>query len=510
MSIKKKEFTLNMLADKVDFDYFIKIRKRSYFYQFYQELDKLYEKGKKSDMCKTHLFSDIDDPDVITFLIKVSGILKSLLNKEISVNNTDKLEDKQCIYLKYWIYDKLIDLDFDRYNVNMSFQFLKKYKKGCITFTSSREPCNFYKLTLKDIYDIKNLYDYSELLFNVDMKMYDKISEDSKYLNYFKKGLDLYKRSKMRCPTDTQNEYCYEFNEYERIHNKYKKELPFLSCQEKELSSLFKKDTTLTKESSQKGIHAKKNTKNNIPFRFFDNTPDVTIDYELRKLLVEVNFHNFIKKLLDNILDKVKLNSFYELLTKHNANFTSNSCVPANKYPIKEETLICNLFEKVKSILDKLDKTYAKSLNLSPDKTCNYLNYWLYDKLKNIDATPCDIEIFYFLWHQYVMDNKDIINKCNNEKSYGFSKKELGNKKKLFDFLEYYNEIKEKLKEDNNKNKKSYCYYIRSIFELYKYMVHNNSSQEYTEELRLFRKSFLGNKELHLLKNECPGLGFRV
>ncbi|SBS94159.1 PIR Superfamily Protein, partial [Plasmodium ovale curtisi] len=184
----------------------------------------------------------------------------------------------------------------------------------------------------------------------------------------------------------------------------------------------------------------------------------------------------------------------------------SNSCVPANKYPIKEETLICNLFEKVKSILDKLDKTYAKSLNLSPDKTCNYLNYWLYDKLKNIDATPCDIEIFYFLWHQYVMDNKDIINKCNNEKSYGFSKKELGNKKKLFDFLEYYNEIKEKLKEDNNKNKKSYCYYIRSIFELYKYMVHNNSSQEYTEELRLFRKSFLGNKELHLLKNECPNM----
>ncbi|SBS93154.1 PIR Superfamily Protein [Plasmodium ovale curtisi] len=470
MSIKKKEFTLNMLADKFDFI------KGSYFYQFYQELDKLYEKGKKSDMCKTHLFSDIDDPYVITFLIKVSGILKSLLNKEISVNNTDKLEDKQCIYLKYWIYDKLIDLDFDRYNVNMSFQFLKKYKKGCITFTSSREPCIFYKLCLKDIYDIKNLYDYSELLFNVDMKMYDKISEDSKYLDYFKKGLDLYKRSKMRCPTDTQNEYCYEFNEYERIHNKYKKELPFLSCQEKELSSLFKKDTTLTKESSQK-----------------DNTPDVTIDYELRKLL-------------DNILDKVKLNSFYELLTKHNANLTSNSCVPANKYPIKEETLICNLFEKVKSILDKLDKTYAKSLNLSPDKTCNYLNYWLYDKLKNIDATPCDIEIFYFLWHQYVMDNKDIINKCNNEKSYGFSKKELGNKKKLFDFLEYYNEIREKLKEDNNKNKKSYCYYIRSIFELYKYMVHNNSSQEYTEELWLFRKSFLGNKELHLLKNKCPNM----
>ncbi|SBS93347.1 PIR Superfamily Protein [Plasmodium ovale curtisi] len=372
MSINRKDFTLTKLAEK--FDFF----KGSYFYQFYQELDKLYENEEKSETCKTDLFSGVDDPDVIKFLIKISGILKRLLNKEISVKNAEKLEDKHCIYLN-----------------------------------------------LNDIYDIKNLYDYSELLYNADVNVYDKISEDNKYLDYFKKGLDLYKRSKTRCPTDTKNAYCYEFNEYEKIHNKYKKK-----------NYLF--------------YHAEKRCCTHYTRKIQHNTPDVTLDYELHKLL-------------DKLLNEVKLHSFYALLTKHNGNYASSSCIPINTYPIKEESAICNLFERVK-------------------------------------------KIFYFLWHKHVMDNKDIINKCNNENSYGFSIEELRNKKKLFDFLEYYNKIREKLKEDNNKKRKHYCDYIRSIFELYKDIIYNNALHEYSEELWLLRKTFFRNDELRFLKKKCPNM----
>ncbi|SBT56804.1 PIR Superfamily Protein [Plasmodium ovale wallikeri] len=473
MSNKSKYFTLTQLAKQYE-DF-----KGLDLYTFYQELDKPNITEANNDVCdKRILLSGIEDPDVLTFLKNISRILKHLLSHQESSINNIKSKDKHCMYLKYWLYDKLIDKGFNQNDIDIIFSCLEKHKNGCMKLVSSDKPCNFYKLSLKDIYNIKNIYDYSELVFKADMNIYDKISKDSTHLDYFKKGLDLYKSSKTRCPTDRQNAYCYEFNEYERIHNKYKKELPFLSCPEKVLYSLNKKDNQLIKESSHN-----------------ENTSDVPMDSELHKLLVD-----------DNLLDEVKLHSFYKSLSKHNGNFTSNSCVPSSMYKIKEENAICNLFERVKSILIEWDETYAKYPNVSLDKSCDYLNYWLYEKLIHLGATPCGIEIFYYLWHKHVVDKKEIKNKCYREKSYVFTLEELANKKKLFDFLEYYIKIRGKLKEGNNKNEKRYCAYIKSIFELYKYMLHNNVSKEYNEELWLFRNIFFGNNELHFLEKKCPNM----
>ncbi|SBT58144.1 PIR Superfamily Protein [Plasmodium ovale wallikeri] len=474
MSINRKDFSLTELADKFDFI------KELHLYKFYQEIDKLYEDEVNSKECKTNLFSGIDDPYVITFLIKVSGILKRLLNKEIYVNDIKKLEGKECIYLKYWIYDKLIKLGFDRYDVNMSFHFLKKNKKGCISFTSSEKPCNFYKLSLKDIYNMKNLYDYSELLFKGDMNVYDKISEDSKYLDYFKNGLNLYKSSKTRCPTDRKNEYCYEFNEYEKIHTKHKTKLPSFSCREKLLSSLYKKETNLNGELSQDGKSYN------------------TIDPDLYKLLVK-----------DNLIDKKHLYKFYGLLEKHNGKYNTSNCNTLKDYPIKENA-ICELMGRVEDIFKIWDNTYATYEKLTSSETCNYLSYWLHDKLSRIDANPCDIEIFYILWHKYTMEKSKNKNKCYNEKYYGFNKEELENKKKLFDFLIYYKIIKDKIKEPKNENKNDYCQYIKVIFELYKKMEQKNISHSYSEELKLFRNNFSSNRELYYLEENCPDmcLGF--
>ncbi|SBT02458.1 PIR Superfamily Protein [Plasmodium ovale curtisi] len=274
MAYREKDFTLIQLGNKHSFI------KDLDLYKFYVEMDKQFEQEKEKETCNKTLFSGVDDPDVISFLIKVSRILKRLLNNEISVNNISNLEDKRCIFLKYWLYEKLITLGFDPYEVNMTFYFLKKHNRGCITSTSTEKPCNFYKLSLKDIYVLKNIYNYSETLFNVDTEIYDKISEDGKYLDYVKNGLNLYKSSKTRCPTDLQNEYCNEFNEYEKIHSKNRTNLHFLSCREKLLSSLNKKDT-ITGE---------------LPHT--DRTSKDTMDPELNKLLVTVHIHNLFKKLL--------------------------------------------------------------------------------------------------------------------------------------------------------------------------------------------------------------------
>lgn len=64
---------------------------------------------------------------------------------------------------------------------------------------SFNKPCNIYKLSLVNIHKIKNLYDYSEILHDSDTTKYDLISKDKEYLAYFKKGLALYKNSKITC-----------------------------------------------------------------------------------------------------------------------------------------------------------------------------------------------------------------------------------------------------------------------------------------------------------------------
>ncbi|SBS99911.1 PIR Superfamily Protein [Plasmodium ovale curtisi] len=226
-----------------------------------------------------------------------------------------------------------------------------------------------------------------------------------------------------------------------------------------------------------------------------NNSPGETLDPVLYKLLEK-----------DNLVNKIKLHSFYESLKRHGETSTSDGCAPFNEYYIKEKTSICNLFEHVNSILKKWDNSYVNHLELSSNKICDYLNYWLYGKLLDIGATPCDIEIFFFLFIKYVIDNSEIKNHWYRENSYGFSKEELGNKKKLFDFLEYYKEIRGKLNENMNNNQKSYCDYIEAIFQLYKNMVENNDSHVYTEELRIFRKKFMGTGELDFLNRKCPNM----
>ncbi|SBT71942.1 PIR protein [Plasmodium ovale] len=469
MSNNTKNFTLIKLGEK------LKFFKGLDLYKSYEVLNKTLTDLNNTKFCVNISFSEVDDPDVISLqkkLLRNLGILQK--PEEFFVGDITKYKDKLCVYLKYWLYEQLIVNDFSNFEINLLFDFLEKHKNGCMKDKSLEKTCNFYKLSLKDINEIKNLYDYIEFLNHNDIKIYDEISKDHEWVNYFKKGLDLYKISKIRCSSDKHNNYCYEFNEFEKI---YKEKSPYFSCKEKLLTLLHNKDTTLTGKSLQ------------------DNAHEGTLDPVL---------YNLLKK--NNLLNEVKLHSFYELLKSHSKTSTSSSCVSINKYPIKEEAVICNLFEHVKNILEKWDESYAKYQDLSPNKSCEYLNYWLYGKLIHLNATPCDIEIFYLLWHKYVMDKEKLINKCNNEKSYGFSKEELINKKKLFDFLEYFKVIKEKLSDVKNENTNEYCKYIKDIFELYKYMVHKKILQSYNEEIKLFKKVLSDNNVLHLLDEKCPNM----
>ncbi|SBT02376.1 PIR Superfamily Protein, partial [Plasmodium ovale curtisi] len=330
-----------------------------------------------------------------------------------------------------------------------------------------------------DIYELKNIFDYSELIYDGDIKVYNEISNNSEYLNYFKNGLNLYRRGKIRCPSVKMNEYCNEFNEYANNYNNYEKKLPYLSCREKFLSSLLKKDTTSNGESLRG-----------------DGTNEDTLD---------TVFHTLLKK--DEIDEKIDLNKFYKLLNTYNGTHIPNICDSLNDKLMIKKDYICKLFGRVENIFKKWDDIIKVYNKLDPKESCSYLNYWIYGKLGGVDSTPCDIDNFYFMWYDYYIDisRNNTKNKCYIDKYYGFNTDELRNKKKMFDFLVYYNSMKDKFKETKNDSKKDYCPYIKGIFELYKLMERENDTNSYTEELKLFRNKF-SNAELNYLEEICPDM----
>ncbi|SBT58531.1 PIR Superfamily Protein [Plasmodium ovale wallikeri] len=166
---------------------------------------------------------------------------------------------------------------------------------------------------------------------------------------------------------------------------------------------------------------------------------------------------------------------------------------------------ICNIWGKVKKILELWDSVYENFNDIPSNKKCEYLNYWVYDKLKHI-KDPSDIILFYIGWQQYVSSTPGIKNKCYGKLYNGFTREYFKNKKKLYDFLEYYFSIKDKMDNVSSQNRKEYCDYIEIIFQLYKEMVYNNISYVYSEDINNFKKIFLSNnRELSFLSHKCPG-----
>lgn len=218
----------------------------------------------------------------------------------------------------------------------------------------------------------------------------------------------------------------------------------------------------------------------------------------------------FIYLYQPNSDDKIKLKKFYELLSEFNGSNNESNCDKENKYLLKKKKEICELLGSVENILEKWEGIYATYNGLDPIKSCNYFNYWLYEKLRIIDATPCDIEAFYQLWHDLVTKTPLKGKACNQKEYLGYNKEELGIKKKIFDFIEYYNEIRSKLSEAANNKNKEYCQYVKGIFQLYKIMKQEVNFKTYREELNIFRKIFSSDSEIDFLKEKCPDecLGF--
>ncbi|KMZ82565.1 hypothetical protein PVIIG_02358 [Plasmodium vivax India VII] len=165
---------------------------------------------------------------------------------------------------------------------------------------------------------------------------------------------------------------------------------------------------------------------------------------------------------------------------------------------VEKDDEACKFWEKAYKILE--NSNICNNINnIHPKKCCEYFNYWLYGMFKDRDI----YDNIYKAWDSffYKLPRKKT---CYIKNKYiTFNKGQFEMKKRLFDFLELYYLLKDKLSDDNNK--KECCDYINDMFKLYKEMENTSNKQIYKDEIFHFRSKFHGNySELNFLNNKCP------
>ncbi|SBT83876.1 PIR protein [Plasmodium ovale] len=166
----------------------------------------------------------------------------------------------------------------------------------------------------------------------------------------------------------------------------------------------------------------------------------------------------------------------------------------------------CKIIEKIKGQWEE----GVLKINPVTDKckNCAYVLHWLYEKVKECDSNNFCISWLYKHFEKFwdsIYCGKKENNECDIKFEKAFKKDVLKNKKELYNFLEYYINIKNMLK-DSVRERDLYCKYIQYIFNLYYFMVDEDEKRghkKYTNELKLFEKSFQGDSDLSELKDAC-------
>ncbi|KMZ88959.1 hypothetical protein PVBG_02933 [Plasmodium vivax Brazil I] len=215
--------------------------------------------------------------------------------------------------------------------------------------------------------------------------------------------------------------------------------------------------------------------------------------------------HLFLGNINVDDQEKLSKSALYDLYkfcddTIHDINIKCNNSyfgLSGSKVAqINDET--CKLWRKVFVILEKLNN-YNNFCKIHFKKCCDYFNYWLYGMFKK-DTIYENISNIYNAWDNLfnALRDKKI---CYIWKKYiNFSKKELENKKFLFDFLELYYLLKDKLTVVDKKNE--CCDYINKMFKLYKEMEKTSNKKIYKDEIIHFRSMFYRNYDTYKTMNE--------
>ncbi|SBT83898.1 PIR protein [Plasmodium ovale] len=207
------------------------------------------------------------------------------------------------------------------------------------------------------------------------------------------------------------------------------------------------------------------------------------------------DLHNFYEKFLRAIKDTY---GKYDACKKKKE----------KEIPVNIEN-VCNISEETEPSLSTFQEQF-KPYILQDRTTCDYLLYWMSDKIDVCENNShCIIwlyNVFTKFWKNSICCKKNSDNKCEKPFVIEFNKNVLKYKKELYQFMEYYKYIDKILKDQKPEKKETYCKYIKYVFNLY-HLMDNEYNEHlyntYVSVLKYFQKTFQSSDSLSNFKNEC-------
>ncbi|CAI7718618.1 Plasmodium vivax Vir protein, putative [Plasmodium vivax] len=218
MTTNDKDFTV----DKIKQEY--KFIEDSNFYKIYNEFNWDCSHSKYKDYYASCLYNS---SDAWTDSVEVTMLLEKLYsnlyrvyatnggnNNDYFENNHEEVNEIGCIYLKYWLYDKILKSDFDDSEIEKLFQGLNNYVQKEVR-VKPNNPCTFYSLKKDEIKKMIKLYALNIILHTSD-KILDTCNvNECKYMDYFEEVLIEFMNSINNCSINpSSNNYCSEFEEF--------------------------------------------------------------------------------------------------------------------------------------------------------------------------------------------------------------------------------------------------------------------------------------------------------
>ncbi|KMZ89620.1 hypothetical protein PVMG_06225 [Plasmodium vivax Mauritania I] len=392
---------------------------------------------------------------------KVQAIkTKAELGENEELLSLNDYSTKGCTYLKYWLYDQIITIGFDEDKTKALFNLWEQILKNNFEFIiDQKRTCKFHIIELKDIKKIKLLFDYL-LNYNFDQNEHDiyNIICENGYKDCLNRIIDTYNNSVI-CEDEYSENFCKELEECNDVYGKRK--LPKLRCEGNKGSLIYPRESNgpSTDEVSSLSVTSETDSPRN------DSPEGSTVQQSenglTNKKYTVYNKNNFMY----NHLERNRNN---HIIGEKNDKYWDIIKNDLEEYSWAKD--ICHKLERNLSVF--LDNQTDES-NIS-NKRCYDVSYWLYEKvykqLRNDDNGQIFLTIFANLQSAWLTMNKDKTitqqNVCNSDINlYKITYVEEMNL--LFDYIEYFETIKEDSIKDPSDSCQKCFEYLSSPIPLY-------------------------------------------
>ncbi|VUZ96296.1 PIR protein [Plasmodium vivax] len=378
------------------------------------------------------------------FIQNIIWLLKKDNNQFNKIDNGEHTE-KRCIYLKYWFYDQILKKNIN----NSEIEKLNEdwvSKKNLLT-SDKKISCEFYKLNLEQIKEIKKLYHFF-IIYNI-YKNNDIYP--SAYCQYLKELSDIITKNTTRCESHSNDAYCNEYNTY--IKPYIKKDilpLPEDKC-EKPTSSISTQDVDEKTEKSESKYAI-----------YFD-----------------------LEKKGKNICSSYKDNDF---------NKFSVTCQDLSSGTVEYKDNIKKICEYIITTFCRLPER-GKNSNIR-DNYIKFLNFWFNRELKKIITDKNDRSSVYNHFNTLCSKENDL--KELSDKIKEIDEEQYDKWHILYDLYDNYNNIINKYTKKSKDLKNKCTQYSKKIVELFSEVIELNNKKnddEFNNALKEF--SILYNKSKH-------------